>query len=96
MSGFTPGSGSRPTISVTMVRTAGMADVGGRADEADGFSVVPGEEVSLVGCMSFDRTPGGLPAQQRYGFDVPSSLVEAGMLVAPIGWGSTGGLINQR
>lgn len=86
----------RSTFTSCVADTAGMADVGGRPDEADGFSILPGEELSLVGCMAFDRTPGGLPSQQRYGFDVPASLVEGGLLVAPIGWGNVRGLINER
>ncbi|MCB0961295.1 MAG: hypothetical protein KDB04_17445, partial [Acidimicrobiales bacterium] len=89
-------TGARNTLSSCVADTAAMADVGGRPGEADGFSVEPGEELALVGCMAFDRTPGGRAPQQRYGFDVPSSLVEAGLLVAPIGWGNTGGLINAR
>lgn len=86
----------RNTFSSCVADTAGMADVGGRPGAADGFSVTPEDELALVGCMAFDRTPGGLPAQQRYGFDVPAALVEAGLLVAPIGWGNTDGLINAR
>ena len=76
--------------------TAGMYDVGGRPGTADGFFVVPGAETTLVGCLAFDRTPGGHAAQQRYGFNVPRSLVQAGLVVAHTGWGNTAGLINQR
>ena len=76
--------------------TAGMADVGGRPDTADGFFVVPAAETTLVGCLAFDRTPGGRPAQQRYGFNVPGALVDAGLLVGHTGWGNTGGLVHRR
>lgn len=86
----------RNTFSSCWADTAGMADVGGRPDAADGFHVEPAEELSLVGCMAFDRRPGRLPAQQRYGFNVPAALDRAGLLVAPIGWGNTAGLINRR
>lgn len=76
--------------------TAGMGDVGGTAGSADGFYVVPGAETTLVGCLAFDRMPLGLPAQQRYGFNVPGSLVDAGLVVAPTGWNNTGGLLHRR
>ena len=39
---------------------------------------------------------GPLVEQQRYGFNVPKALVDDGLLVAPIGWGNTDGLINAR
>jgi hypothetical protein len=87
---------ARNTFTSCVADTAGMADVGGRPNDADGFSVEPEAEVALVGCMAFDRTPGGLPAQQRYGFDVPAALVDDGLLVAPIGWGNVAALINAR
>lgn len=86
----------RNTFTSCVADTAGMADVGGRPDDADGFHVVPGAELSLVGCMAFDRTPGGAEAQQRYGFNVPKALVDDGLLVAPIGWGNASGLIKAR
>lgn len=89
-------TGARNTFNGCVADTAGMADVGGRPDVADGFFVEPASELSLVGCMSFDRRPGRAAAQQRYGFNVPAALVDAGLLVAPIGWGNTGGLINAR
>lgn len=86
----------RNTFTSCVADTAAMGDVGGTAGSADGFFVEPADELSLVGCMAFDRTPGGLPEQQRYGFNVPAALVDAGLLVAPIGWGNVEGLINQR
>jgi len=87
---------ARNTLTSCSADTAGMADVGGRPDVADGFSVEPDSELALVGCMAFDRTPMQLPAQQRYGFDVPAALVDAGLLVAPIGWGNVRGLVSAR
>ncbi|WP_426571200.1 hypothetical protein [Aquihabitans sp. McL0605] len=89
-------SAARNTFSGCIADTAGMADVGGTAATADGFHVVPGAELSLTGCLAFDREPGGLPAQQRYGFNVPKALVDDGLLVAPTGWGNVDGLINER
>jgi hypothetical protein len=86
----------RNTFTSCVADTAGMADVGGRPDSSDGFFVEPAEETALVGCMAFDRTPGDLPAQQRYGFNVPAGLTEAGLLVAPVGWDNVRGLINRR
>ena len=76
--------------------TAGMYDVGGVAGDADGFHVIAAGNTALVGCMSFDRQPGGRPAQQRWGFSVPEQLFAAQTLVAPIGWGSTSGLVEVR
>ena len=89
-------TGPRSTFSACSADTAGMADVGGTPGTADGFYVVPAEETALVGCMAFDRAPGPLVEQQRYGFNVPKALVDDGLLVAPIGWGNTDGLINAR
>jgi hypothetical protein len=89
-------TGPRNTFTSCVADTAGMADVGGSPGTADGFSVVPEAELALVGCMAFDRTPGGAAPAQRYGFDVPRALVDDGLLVAPIGWGNTAGLINAR
>jgi hypothetical protein len=76
--------------------TASSAAVGGRAGQADGFYVEPAEELSLVGCLAFDRRPGGAAPGQRHGFNVPTALAAAGLLVAPIGWGNVGDLIYQR
>jgi hypothetical protein len=89
-------TGPRSTYSACVADTAGMADVGGRPGSADGFYVEPDAEISLVGCMAFDRGPASLPEQQRFGFNVPAALVDDGLLVAPIGWGNTDGLINAR
>jgi len=89
-------TGPRSTFSACVADTAAMADVGGAPGTSDGFYVEPAEEVSLVGCLAFDRAPGPLAEQQRYGFNVPKALVDEGLLVAPIGWGNTAGLINAR
>ncbi|MEZ5181665.1 MAG: hypothetical protein R2702_07305 [Acidimicrobiales bacterium] len=85
----------RNTLSACVADTAGMADVGGRPGEADGFSVEPGESWrSWAAWPSTARPAGGPPAALRV--RRARSLVDAGLLVAPIGWGSTGGLINAR
>lgn len=89
-------TGPRSTFTGCVADTAGMADVGGAPGTADGFYVEPAGELSLVGCMAFDRAPGPLVEQQRFGFNVPQALVDDGLLVAPIGWGNTDGLINAR
>jgi hypothetical protein len=89
-------TGPRSTFSACVADTAGMGDVGGTPGSADGFYVEPATEISLVGCLAFDRSPGPLAEQQRYGFNVPKALVDDGLLVAPIGWGNTDGLINAR
>jgi hypothetical protein len=87
---------ARNTLTGCVADTAGMGEVGGEPDRSDGFSVAPAAELALVGCMAFDRTPGGSAPHQRYGFDVPAALVDDGLLVAPIGWGNLRGLINAR
>ena len=86
----------RNTFTSCVADTAGFADVGGRPDTADGFYVDPAAELALVGCMAFDRTPGGAPAQMRHGFNVPQALVDADLLVAAIGWGTTGDVVHTR
>ncbi|MCB0971755.1 MAG: hypothetical protein KDA97_09630, partial [Acidimicrobiales bacterium] len=48
-------TGARNTFTGCVADTAGMADVGGVPDQADGFHVVPAAELALVGCMAFDR-----------------------------------------
>ena len=89
-------TGPRSTFTGCVADTAAMADVGGVPGSADGFYVEPSSETSLVGCMAFDRSPGALVEQQRFGFNVPKALVDDGLLVAPIGWGNTDGLVNPR
>jgi hypothetical protein len=87
---------ARNTFTACSADTAAMADVGGTPGNADGFSITPDRELSLVGCSAFDRRPGGIAAQQRYGFDVPAALVTDHLLVAPIGWDNVGGLVHRR
>lgn len=76
--------------------TAGMWDVGGTRDTADGFYVEEGEATSMVGCQAFDRAPRGHREQQRYGFNVPGSMIEDGRLIGHSGWGNTRGLVRRR
>ncbi|GIF77858.1 right-handed parallel beta-helix repeat-containing protein [Asanoa siamensis] len=86
----------RNTFVGCVADTAGMYDVSGTPNTADGFYLAPGLETALVGCQAFDRRPGGHAAQQRYGFNVPAGMVSSGRLAAPTGWDNTSGLINQR
>lgn len=76
--------------------TAGMYDVGGVSGMADGFYVAAGSQTSMVGCQSFDRKPNGRSAQQRYGFNVPTSMVSSGRLNGYSGWDNASALLNQR
>ncbi|WP_328994650.1 hypothetical protein OG394_09200 [Kribbella sp. NBC_01245] len=77
--------------------SAGMYDVGGKPNTADGFYVATaGAATSLVGCQSFDRRPNGTKPQQRFGFNVTRAFGASGRLVAPTGYDNTGGLIRQR
>jgi hypothetical protein len=74
--------------------TAGFHDVGGKPNSADGFYVVnDNESQAMIGCQAFDRF--GSP-QQRYGFNVPASMVDEGRLVAPTGYGNAAGLVYRR
>lgn len=86
----------RNAFNSCMADTAGMAEVGGKPDSADGFHVIPGKELTLVGCMAFDRQPGGARAQQRYGFHVPAGLLTDGLLVGHTGWGNARALVHRR
>lgn len=76
--------------------TCSYKDVGGTSNVADGFYVKYDAALSLVGCQSFDRRPGGGAAQQRYGFNVPKAMVNEGRLVAPTGWNNVSGLVFAR
>lgn len=76
--------------------TAGSYDVGGVSGNADGFYVSAGSYTSMVGCQAFDRKPGGHVAQQRYGLNVPTSMVTGGRLVAYSGYDNVSALLNQR
>jgi hypothetical protein len=74
--------------------SAGFHDVGGTPKTADGFYVVgDNESQALIGCQAFDRLRS---PHQRYGFNVPASMVDEGRLVAPTGFGNLGGLVNRR
>jgi hypothetical protein len=86
----------RNSLAACVADSASSPAVGGRAGEADGFSIEPAEDLALVGCLSFDRRPGGAAPAQRHGFAVPGALVDAGLLVAPVGWGLLGDLISRR
>lgn len=76
--------------------TAGMYDVGGSMGNADGFYVAAASYTSMVGCQSFDRKPGGHFQQQRYGFNVPASMVSSGRFNGHSGWDNATALLNQR
>lgn len=76
--------------------SASFYDVGGKPGEADGFHVVDGSDTSMVGCQSFDRYASENRAQQRYGFNVPASMVTGGQLVGYSGWDNRSGLLNRR
>lgn len=83
--------------------SAAYGDVGGVLNGADGFYVVS-TGILMVGCMSFDRMQ-GYPAQQRYGFNLPtamSSYIDAakpglGAKATSLhGWNNVSGLFNWR
>jgi hypothetical protein len=77
---------------------AGRQDVGGVPNNADGFYMEPGfTQTTMVGCFSIDRAQ-GVPAQQRYGFNVPGSWynLSPAPMVGFFGYGNTAGLLNQR
>jgi len=84
------------TFNGCMADTAGMYDVGGTPRASDGFYVVPNNLTILTGCLAFDRKPAGKPAQQRYGFNIPTALKTNGLFIANIGWDNTAGTINLR
>lgn len=76
--------------------TAAMYDVGGSMGNADGFYVSAGSQTSMTGCQAFDRKPSGHFAQQRYGFNVPASMVSSGRFIGASGWDNATALLNQR
>lgn len=84
------------TLIGCLADTAGMYDVGGTSGTADGFYVDPSSNVSLTGCLAFDRQSGGHPAQQRYGFNVPRVLAAANLVVGCTGWANALATMNQR
>ncbi|CAM3741650.1 right-handed parallel beta-helix repeat-containing protein [Kibdelosporangium persicum] len=76
--------------------SASFYDVGGTAAAADGFYVVDGGDTSMVGCQAFDRKADGHAPQQRYGFNVPASMITNGQLVGHSGYDNVSGLVNRR
>lgn len=77
---------------------AGRQDVGGVPNNADGFYMEPGfTQTTMVGCFSIDRGQ-GVPAQQRYGFNVPGSWynLSPAPMVGFFGYGNTNALLNLR
>lgn len=75
--------------------SAGRADIGGLPNNADGFYFAGGASTVIVGCIAFDRAQ-GVPAQQRYGFNVPAADYTAGRIVGIAGYGNINALLNQR
>lgn len=86
----------RNVFSACVADTAGMFDVGGVPNSADGFYFEGGTATSLVGCQSFDRQPFGSGIQQRHGFNVPADFAASGSLVAPTGYDNGGELVHRR
>jgi Right handed beta helix region len=76
--------------------TASMYDVGGAPGSADGFFVGPDSRIVLTGCLSYDRQPGDHVSQQRFGFNVPRALFDAGLLVGCTGWNNAASVFNLR
>ncbi|MBP2330179.1 hypothetical protein JOF56_010564 [Kibdelosporangium banguiense] len=76
--------------------SASFYDVGGTSAGADGFHVLEGDDTSMVGCQAFDRKAGGHAAQQRYGFNIPASMITNGQLVGHSGYDNVTGLLNRR
>lgn len=76
--------------------SCGHTDVGGTPGTADGFYVTTGDATSMVGCQSYDRKPGGVAIRQRYGFNVPGSMIDGGRFVAASGYDNLSGLVNRR
>lgn len=76
---------------------AGRQDVGGVANSADGFYFAGGTSTVIVGCFAIDRAQ-GVPAQQRYGFNVPATWYNStpAPMVGITGYGNTAGLLNLR
>lgn len=87
---------SENVFNACVADTCSYKDVGGTPNAADGFYAVYSTALSLVGCQAFDRRPGRIAAQQRYGFNVPRAVVDNGCLVAPTGWNNVSGLVHTR
>jgi hypothetical protein len=86
------------TLTACTADTAAAAAVGDIMNGGDGFYVGPKRRVSLTGCLAYDRRPGTPQplAQQRYGFNAPKALADAGLLVACTGWDNATALVNKR
>lgn len=84
------------TLAACIADTAGMYDVGGTPGTADGFYVDPTANVTMTSCLSFDRRPGGHAAQQRYGFNISSTLANANLILACTGWDNVSGTFYKR
>jgi hypothetical protein len=83
-------------LSACLADSCSAAATGGTPNAADGFYATYDDSTALVGCQAFDRRAGGRPAQQRYGFNVPRSMVERGTLAAPTGYDNVSGLVRAR
>lgn len=84
------------TFNGCMADTAAMFDVGGAANTADGFHVLPASQMTMVGCIAYDRAPSGAAIQQRYGFNIPTGLQTSGCFVGNAAWSNAVGNINLR
>lgn len=84
------------TFTNVQADTAGMYDVGGTPNSADGFYFDGAGTNVVVGALSYDRRPGGKPAQQRYGFNMPRSFFESGQFIGYSGYGNVANLLNLR
>ncbi len=87
---------AKNTFTGCIADTAAMYDVGGTAGNSDGFYIVPGTQMTMTGCLAFDRKPGGNPALQRYGFNLPAALDTAGLFTGNTGWDNATATVNLR
>lgn len=70
------------TYTSCMADSAGYADVGGIANNADGFYLASGLAYTVMsGCQAFDREQ-NYAAQQRYGFNMSASTYNIGRTTA--------------
>lgn len=76
--------------------TSSMYDVGGKPSGADGWYVDGVGSNVFSGLLSFDRRPGGKPAQQRYGFNVKKALLDSGLMTAYSGFDNVSKLVYAR
>ncbi len=84
------------TLAACIADTASMYDVGGTPSGADGFYIDPATNITLTGCLAYDRRPNGHASQQRYGFSAPRAMFDAGLLLGCTGWDNAAGLYNKR